>query len=60
MTEMERFLFNTMLIHSVKAFGTEGTETDRSHHRTLYQVAKKDLWKLQEEQKLEVSLDKNK
>jgi len=49
MSEEERELFNKMLIHHNKSFAQDKTEEDRGRHKIIYEEAKKELWRLQDE-----------
>ena len=51
MCEEERELFNKMLKHHTKSYGVHQSEEDRGHHQAIYEKAKKDLWKLQDEKR---------
>ena len=51
MSEEERELFHKMLSHHNKSFATNTTEEVRGHHKAIYEEAKKELWRLQDERR---------
>jgi len=51
MKDAERKLFDKMISHHIKSF-TESDILTREYHHAKYQVAKHNLWNLQEEERL--------
>jgi hypothetical protein len=50
MKDAERKLFDKMISHHIKSF-TESDILAREYHHVKYQIAKHNLWNLQEEER---------